>query len=1090
MIDFIAIVTSVATSTGLKELLKFLKGNKNDLQKAYEKAFNSTVAWYEKKYGDKYGSKNNRFFEYTAATEQMAKLTLLRPEPDIDLISTIPLAEDKTAPREVVRAFANKLRQEMGHIRECEAVLVERERIQALLHIEANTSAMAQDIRAIKKKIVDKAERDEKPSKPLNWRRLYKAFQRQGLDKVSIKHIGGSYQGPEQLDLKRVFFEMEAGQRVRELSVFKKRENIDPRQLQFLKYVDTIKDLIWSTLQENHQTALKNAADDEEDDDILSILKAFEDIANKEDVLNTPEQFKKAVHAIAEKRKIPDVTVLSTLQRLVEESIKRKPLFELVQAPCSALLVGNAGMGKTTAMRLLTLKLFERLDNGQEAPIPLFVRLDRIADFVREDQPLKEAQKGLLKYVCHYWQENLYDKEDLTESAIENCPQPIQFIFDGLDEIPSIKLRSKLVQVLHNMQTEERSIILTSRPIAVNEALIQALGFEHYRLQELTLEQSKYFVKNFFAIFHVKDRPAATKDAAAFIDALEMSEAAQEFAVNPLYLTVMILMHKKHTVLPKKRLDLYSVFYDMLLLQRSTDPTLGISADKPRFEIAVNKDELLVWGYEDYSPILQSIAFHTHGNEQGSVSITPERVLQAMKERELHPDIKNMSLRDFARRFLEFADNDLGVLVYRGDFFAFTHRSLQEYLAAVYLYEFDVEEIFSFWSDTALKKPDLWVEVVRLLFCRARGKRNFLKKLQGQWTRDIADTKDARVVDVIGATMSDLNGFYEKGGVIKSLQQSVAKSMAAKRDKSYDTPPLFLTCSDALARMDEPRIDVSDPPMVRLEAKAPFQMGGTKNDREKPIHPVTLSPYWISQYPVTNKEFAEFIRQGGYEKKEYWHDDESDFSFDGRDFLNNELKEKLPRYWLDEKWGKNRPLAPVVGVSWYEAMAYCRWWTLTYGEQWGHAHDTKAAVLRLPTEAEWEFAARARASREYPWGDDPPDKTRANFNDNLGQTTSVGSYPSGATPGEVGEGKIFDLAGNVWEWCYDWYGNDYYQQCEKEREKTGKPTHNPRGPEKGGSRVLRGGSWDYEANRLRCAYRVWINPWIRYTNSGFRCVRA
>jgi formylglycine-generating enzyme required for sulfatase activity len=161
-----------------------------------------------------------------------------------------------------------------------------------------------------------------------------------------------------------------------------------------------------------------------------------------------------------------------------------------------------------------------------------------------------------------------------------------------------------------------------------------------------------------------------------------------------------------------------------------------------------------------------------------------------------------------------------------------------------------------------------------------------------------------------------------------------------------------------------------------------------------------------------------------------------------------------PGEWDDQTQYPNRP---VVGVSWYEATAFARW-----------------SGTRLPTEAEWERAARGTDGRTFPWGNGPADPSRLNYDGNIGRPTPVGIYPAGATPG-----GIHDMAGNVWEWCQDWYGEDYYASS---------PRENPPGPSKGSVRVVRGGSWDSDARFARSAFRFRFLPDYRDDDLGFRVV--
>jgi serine/threonine-protein kinase len=189
---------------------------------------------------------------------------------------------------------------------------------------------------------------------------------------------------------------------------------------------------------------------------------------------------------------------------------------------------------------------------------------------------------------------------------------------------------------------------------------------------------------------------------------------------------------------------------------------------------------------------------------------------------------------------------------------------------------------------------------------------------------------------------------------------------------------------------------------------------------------VELNAYEIAKYPVTVEEYTRFVEEGGRE----------------------------PVEWDKQVLYPNRP---VVYVSWYDAVAYCAW-----------------ARVKLPTEAQWERAARGQEGRRFPWPHGEPDANRANYRDTgIGAPTPVGLFPLGATPD-----GICDMAGNVWEWVSDWYAA-YPKRKQR----------NPTGPEKGSDKVLRGGSWSNYALNLRAAYRVRYVPDYWYYNIGFRCAR-
>lgn len=202
---------------------------------------------------------------------------------------------------------------------------------------------------------------------------------------------------------------------------------------------------------------------------------------------------------------------------------------------------------------------------------------------------------------------------------------------------------------------------------------------------------------------------------------------------------------------------------------------------------------------------------------------------------------------------------------------------------------------------------------------------------------------------------------------------------------------------------------------------------------ERPQREIYLDAYYLSKYPVTNRQYRKFVEQTGYKAPASWNE---------------------PQFNQDEQ--------PVVGVSWEDAQKYCQW-----------------ASLRLPTEAEWEKAAsweeEGKLKRWWPWGDIEPDAERANYAKNVGHPTAVGAYPLGASPY-----GCQDMAGNVWEWVEDWYEYNYYESA---------TDRNPRGPDEARYKVLRGGSFRRPASYITTTYRYWYSPSYQDSETGFRCAR-
>lgn len=229
-------------------------------------------------------------------------------------------------------------------------------------------------------------------------------------------------------------------------------------------------------------------------------------------------------------------------------------------------------------------------------------------------------------------------------------------------------------------------------------------------------------------------------------------------------------------------------------------------------------------------------------------------------------------------------------------------------------------------------------------------------------------------------------------------------------------------------------------------ARGTFTMGD-KDEPDAPLHEVTVSPFFMDKYPVTQEQYEKLMGDN-------------------------------PSRWKG-------PQNPVEGVRWSDAVKFCNERSRQQGlepcynlETWQCNFD--ASGYRLPTEAEWEYACRAGAKTVYFFGDSPAQLAEYAWFDRN----------AGGRPQPVGQKKpnpwgLYDICGNVWHWCNDFYGVDYYQQS---------PSENPRGPQEGDTRVVRGGAWKFSADNCRCGYRYNENPGyvdvcFGYDIYGFRCVR-
>ncbi len=337
------------------------------------------------------------------------------------------------------------------------------------------------------------------------------------------------------------------------------------------------------------------------------------------------------------------------------------------------------------------------------------------------------------------------------------------------------------------------------------------------------------------------------------------------------------------------------------------------------------------------------------------------------------------------------------------------------------------------------------------------------------------------------------------------------------------TPRERAEAGDVLGQLGDPRPGVATvkigeretPDILWVHVSAgSFTMGSPEDDDkawtdERPVHTVTLPDFHISRYPITNAQYAPFIAAGGYDDEAFWTPegwawrqggeadlspiDDENYRKQYAEWLKNRPLEKRsrPYWWGDAKWGKTT--RPVVGLTWYEASAYCNWLKAWLAQAdapfkvWpaapvaAKALSWQKACIRLPSEPEWEKAARGPAGLRWPWGNEWQ-ADRANTEEaHLGETSAVGVFPAGASPYGV-----LDMSGNVWEWTRSRWGRRSIRMPDY-----GYPYRPDDGREASGGpdlRVVRGGSWNLNERNARCAVRNRNEPDFFNDNIGFRVV--
>jgi len=661
-------------------------------------------------------------------------------------------------------------------------------------------------------------------------------------------------------------------------------------------------------------------------------------------------------------------------------------------------------------------------------------------------------------------------------------------LVDGLDEATNDDMRRNVERmVLKAAQdpTLARSrFAVTSRPPSAG-GFVSIPDFLTVDVQPLEPEEAKTFhgrlaghiVKHYGSSVAAQRGKVPKREVYESGLAAMREEVPEELRTNPLMLAILAAVvwnrllggtqpHRKLTT----RAHLYDEIVDKLLERRAR------KREQQGRKLAA----------PDMKAAYARLAFEMH-KAGGGREMTVRRGTAAewVAAADVFAEWRGLPERKRVDRCSEFIDDeslDSGIVTLRGDDVQFWHASFQEFLAARRLAELKGPRLIAALPDGPGLRRQEWRRVLLFLGAvlwkdhDARGLNDFFADLLAARGAGAGLIECIPTVGSIGVVLDDLRGtgyrLDSEEWKAALLRAGAVFDRAAMRKAGVEVAAA-IEAAEAIGQAGDPRFEphALASNWVTIPAGG-LRMGAQKEDPEKPNYDPDASdlespvrwvdisePYRIGKYPVTVQEYMRFIDDEGYEKEGHW----------GKGGFE-EFRGKEPAGWDEQKQHPNRP---VVGVSWYEASAYAAW-RAANGE----------SGCRLPTEAEWEYAARGKDGRKYPWGNEPePDASILNYapeakegwSPNVGDPTPVGVYPAGATPD-----GICDLAGNVWEWCED----DWHDSYEGAPEDGSAWVEESRGV----ARVVRGGSWIDDAGCCRSAYRYGGSADVRYGDDGFRVV--
>jgi formylglycine-generating enzyme required for sulfatase activity/energy-coupling factor transporter ATP-binding protein EcfA2 len=763
-----------------------------------------------------------------------------------------------------------------------------------------------------------------------------------------------------------------------------------------------------------------------------------------------------------------------------------------------AVLLGEAGSGKTTFVNYLTYLLAtesETLPETLQGLLPVRLILRQVA---AQHIPTQNSGGGARLLWDALERDIARRLGDLAATILVSVLQQRLmegggFVFlDGLDEVPAAgERRQTLLAAVQDLagQLPQAHILVTARPYAYAEKTWRLDDFPMLALAPFHQEQVDGFVQRWYQAVRESmgwNEPTATEKAKRLQRALRQRPYLADLASRPLLLTLMATLHSSWGQLPEDRADLYEETVKLLLSRWQRAREVRTPSGKLIIEPSI-ADALNV-GEKTLRSVLETLAHTVHTRQredpqgrEGAADISEGDLLVAFK-----PLLERKQVAP--NELIGYLQNRAGLLIARQEgVYAFPHRSFQEYLTACYLA--NQGNLAETLQNLLHQDPLWWREVFLLAVGKAKqgglGQAVPVVDYQLPAPEDVGAITENhwRIASLAGQALLELRiqEELETTPNYEPVVNCARRWLVQLLEGGQIQPRERAEAGDVLGKLGDPRFDpdhwhLPDDNMlgfVHIPAGS-FLMGSDPEkdsdayEDEQPQHKVALPDYYLARYPVTVAQFRAFANASGYDK------------------FNKDALEDPP----------NRP---VRYMTWYDALAYVQW----LGEELSAVSRQRAAkdglgeveqafwrglangklCLTLPSEAEWEKAARGdEDGRIYPWGNEP-DPKRANYSDTgIGTTSAVGAFPDGASPY-----GLLDLSGNVYEWTRTIWDSDKYTypyQLNDGRESLEEESRKAR-------RVLRGGAFYHDPRNVRCASRDDDSPynWINFF--GFRvCVSS